>query len=64
MAAAVEIQKDGVRAGKSEPLFRIINFSYAVSRDGKRFLASVPEGDQQPDLPMVVVLNWAAKLSK
>jgi Tol biopolymer transport system component len=64
MAAGVEIQKDGIRAGNSEPLFRLFNFSYAVSRDGKRFLASVPEGDQQPDLPMVVVLNWAAKLPK
>lgn len=62
MAAGVELQKDGVRAGTPEPLFRLHSNSLSISRDGKRFLVSVPEGDQQADLPMVVVLNWARKL--
>ncbi len=64
LAAGVEIRKDGIRAGKSEPIFRLFNSSYAVSRDGKPFLVSEPEGDRKADLPMVVVLNWAAKLPK
>ena len=63
MAAPIELQAGGVKAGRPELLFRAPN-SGALSRDGKRFLVLAPEGDEPPSQPMVVVTNWAAGLGK
>jgi len=67
MAAAVELQAGGVKAGRGELLFRGGDGSFTPpqpSRDGKRFLEAIPEGGEAAGLPMVVVLNWAAGLGK
>ncbi len=61
MAAPIELPAGGVKAGRSELLFRA---PAALSRDGKRFLVLNPEGGEPPSLPMVVVQNWAAGLGK
>ena len=63
MAAPIELQDAGVKAGRPELLFRAPGVG-VLSRDGKRFLVQTPEGGEQPSLPMVVVQNWAAGLSK
>jgi Tol biopolymer transport system component len=60
MAASIDLQQAGVRAGQPQPLFRLPPSSFSPARDGKRFLVPEPEGGQQPDRPMVVQLNWAA----
>ena len=63
MAAPVELQVGGVKAGRPELLFRAPSTG-VLSRDGKRFLAQVPEGGEPPSLPMVVVEHWAEGLGK
>ena len=63
MAAPIELKAAGVKAGRTELLFRAPNFA-VPSRDGKRFLVMNPEGGEQPNLPMVVVQHWAAGLPK
>ena len=63
MAAPMELQAGGVKVGRPELLFRAPNPA-VLSRDGKRFLVLNPEGGEQPNLPMVVQLNWAAGLGK
>ena len=63
MAAPMELQAAGVKAGRPELLFRAPHPG-VLSRDGKRFLVQNPEGGDQPSLPMVVVQHWAAGLGK
>ncbi len=63
MAAPIELKAAGVKAGRTELLFRAPNFA-VPSRDVKRFLVMNPEGGEQPNLPMVVVQHWAAGLPK
>ena len=63
MAAPIELQAAGVKAGRPELLFRAPP-STASSLDGKRFLVLTPEGGDQSSLPMVVVEHWAAGLGK
>ena len=63
MAAPMELQAGGVKAGRPELLFRAPH-SGVLSRDGKRFLVLNPEGGEQTNLPMVVVEHWAAGLGK
>jgi len=62
MAAPVELQPAGVKAGRGEVLFRGGRSGAEPSRDGRRFLVLVPEGGEAAGLPMVVVQNWAAGL--
>jgi len=64
MAAQVELQVAEVKAGRGEALFRANSSAAEPSRDGRRFLVAVPEGGEAAELPMVVVLNWAAGLGK
>ncbi len=63
MAAPIELQAAGVKAGRTEQLFRS---PLVLSRDGKRFLviAAEEDGEQPTNLPMVVVEHWAAGLGK
>ena len=65
MAASIVLQAGGVQVGRAEPLFRATGQGYYFrsAKDGKRFLVAEPEGSQQ-ELPMVVQLNWAARLGK
>jgi Tol biopolymer transport system component len=66
MAASVELQAAGVRVSRTEALFRLPaneRAQYQPSRDGRRFLVYEPEGALQ-DRPMVVQLNWAARLGR
>ena len=63
MAAPIELQAEGVKAGRPELLFSAPP-PRALSSDGKRFLVQVPEGGEQLSLPMVVVEHWAAGLGK
>ncbi|MBL8295483.1 MAG: serine/threonine-protein kinase, partial [Bryobacterales bacterium] len=67
MAASVNLQGAAVQPGKPEPLFPLANFGttpFAPARDGQRFLVLEPDGGEQPDPPMVVVQNYAARLGK
>ena len=64
MAAPMELQAAGVKAGRPEPLFRAPTANNQLSRDGKRFLVMNPEGGEPPNLPMVVVEHWATGLGK
>ena len=67
MAASVELQPARVRVLRTEALFRLPTedlFSFfQPSRDGRRFLVYEPEGAPQ-FRPMVVQLNWAARLGR
>lgn len=62
MAAPVELQAAGVKAGRPERLFHTGTLGVEPSRDGRRLLVLMPEGEGA--LPMVVVENWAAGLGK
>ena len=66
MAASIELQPAGVRAGKQVPLYSISPNALLAgnSADGRRFLFLEPEGDAARDFPMVVIRNWAARLTK
>ncbi len=68
IAAGVELQASGVKVGRQEPVFRMplaTSFPYyQPAHDGQRFLVLEPEGEDLPDLPMVVVQHWAAGISK
>ena len=63
MAASMVLQAGGVQVGHAEALFRATGqFGYfASAKDGKRFLIAERDGSQQ-ELPMVVQLNYAARL--
>ena len=63
MAAPMELQAGGVKAGRPELLFRAPSLG-VLSRDGKRFLVQNPEGGEPANLPMVVVEHLAAGLGK
>ncbi len=68
MAASVELQGDGVKVGRAEELFVVSDaggfFNFRPSRDGKRFLEmDLPKGSD-PNPPMVVIQNWAARAGK
>jgi len=70
MAAPIELQPSVVKVGKPEELFRYptaagtVGFGvFEPAPDGRRFLATEPEGELR-DPPMVVILNWAAGLVK
>ena len=66
MAASVELQAARVRVLRTEALFRLPANErpfYEPSRDGRRFLVYEPEGALQ-GRPMVVQLNWAARLGR
>jgi len=39
-----------------------VRASYAVTKDGKRFLLNMPQ--EHPSPPITVVLNWTAGLKK
>jgi hypothetical protein len=47
-------------------LFRaeITGMSYAVTRDGQRFLIVVHQANLLPNAPVTVVTNWLTKISK
>jgi hypothetical protein len=62
MAASMDLQASAVRPGKPEPLFHLTSYYFDAARDGQRFLVLEPERGSQPDPPMVVVQNWAARL--
>ena len=68
MAASVELQAAGVRVLRTEALFRLPASDepfYQPSREGRRFLVYEPEGARAlQDRPMVVQLNWAARLGR
>ncbi|MBL8295042.1 MAG: protein kinase [Bryobacterales bacterium] len=67
-AASMSLEGAAVQPGKPEPLFqladRVGSARFAPARDGQRFLVLEPEGGEPPDLPMVVVQNWAARLGR
>ena len=67
MAASVELQAAGVRVGRTEALFRLptvdLLATFQPGHDGRQFLVQEPESAPQ-DRPMVVQLNWAARLGR
>jgi dipeptidyl aminopeptidase/acylaminoacyl peptidase len=65
MAASVELLAASVRPGRTEALFRLPDehVFFQPGRDGRRFLVYEPEGAPQYQ-PMVVQLNWAARLGR
>ena len=67
MAAAIETTRQ-FESGIPQPLFlsgatMFFHGQYAVTRDGKRFLANVPQQESSP-LPLTVVVNWLAAVQK
>ena len=68
MAAGIELQRDGVRVGRPQPLFPLPSVLgapvFQPSRDGQRFLVYEPASATSENEPMVVIQNWAARLEK
>lgn len=64
MAARIEPRGNGVQPGKPEALFPLTGGGFLPDRDGRRFLILEPEGGPQPEAPMLVVQNWAARLGR
>ena len=65
MAASIDLQPAGIRAGKQEPLFPIgTAYPFGNSADGRRFLFVEDAAGPAKELPMVVIRNWAARLAK
>jgi serine/threonine protein kinase len=66
MSAAIDTSKQ-FDAGLPQPLFksavRIDGRQYAVTKDGKRFLALVPDRDAAAE-PLTVVVNWPSSIQK
>ncbi len=67
MSARVNKVGSGLEVSQPHPLFRLNlvgeNAShYAVTRDGKRFVAIVSGQESSP--PLVLVQNWTAELKK
>jgi Tol biopolymer transport system component len=61
MAVPVTLGGQSLDVGVPQVLFRtpsLTRASYAVSRDGSRFLLSVPSEVSRTDVPLTVVLNW------
>ena len=64
MAASIVLPTVGVQVGRVEALFMTAGQSgYFSAKNGRRFLALEPEGSHQ-ELPMVVQLNYSARLAK
>jgi Tol biopolymer transport system component len=65
MAVPVTLGEQSPDLGLPQALFRtpsLTRASYAVSRDGARFLLSVPSEGSRTDVPLSVVLNWPTLL--
>jgi eukaryotic-like serine/threonine-protein kinase len=61
VAVSVKLGDQGPELGSPQVLFRsagLTRASYAVSRDGGRFLMPVPRESSQAEVPLSVVLNW------
>ncbi|MEZ5351912.1 MAG: hypothetical protein R2762_04695 [Bryobacteraceae bacterium] len=67
MAAPMELQADGVRLGRPQPLFRIpiagLRPYFQPSPDGQRFLVYEPVATSPQNRTIVVIQNWAARLA-
>ena len=70
MAVSVKTNGNNFEAGSPNPLFEVRlsapvtgGASYAVTRDGQRFLMNVVVDEASPS-PIVVVENWPAVLKK
>jgi Tol biopolymer transport system component len=65
MAVAVSTEPTFSVTGAPQALFKLPvvgSFGFAVSRDGERFLMTVPETDRAPLPPYRVILNWTSTL--
>jgi Tol biopolymer transport system component len=65
MAVPVPLGEQSPGLGLAQALFRtpsLTRASYAVSRDGARFLLSVQSEGSRTDVPLSVVLNWPTLL--
>jgi hypothetical protein len=65
MAVPVKLGEQSPDLGPPQALFRtpsLTRASYAVSRDGARFLLSVQGEGGRTDVPLSVVVNWPALL--
>jgi serine/threonine protein kinase len=67
MAAAVEAGPTGFRVTGVQRLFKAEwlsgNYGYDVSRDGQRFLLSMPD-EESANLPAKLVVNWTSALRR
>ena len=68
IAVSVNVNGKNFEAGSPNPLFEVRvtlggAASYAVTRDGQRFLMNAP-AEQSASLPAVVVQNWTGLLKK
>jgi hypothetical protein len=65
---AVDVKSNGatLEIGIPQRLFQAPAASdcWAVTADGKRFLITVPQGQQTAQIPITVELNWPAQLKK
>jgi len=67
MAVAVTFSGQSPELGVPRALFRmggLSRASYAVSRDGARFLVAVQSDGSRGDVPLSVVLNWPTLLQR
>ncbi len=62
-AASLEVKGGEMEVLKVETLLGPLDFAYAPSADGQRFLAVLPP-EGSTEAPLTVVQNWAADLKK
>ena len=67
MSAAIDTSRQ-FEAGLPQPLFKSAVLverrrQYAVTKDGKRFLALVPDRDALAE-PLTVVVNWPSSIQR
>ena len=63
MVASIEVGKDGLQVRNTEPLFKINDVDYNVSRDGNRFLIFKDVEDQLTPT-ITLIANWSKALQK
>jgi dipeptidyl aminopeptidase/acylaminoacyl peptidase len=63
MAAGIVLTSVSVEVGNPEPLFATPAVTWDMTRDGKRFLVSMPAPGELPT-PITIDLNWEAVLKR
>ena len=63
MSASIQLGKEGLQIGSTQPLFKTIRMIFDVSPDGKRFLV-YKEAEDQPGSAITIITNWSKALQK
>lgn len=63
MSASIQLGKNGLQVGDTQPLFKTSRMRFDVSPDGKRFLV-YKEAQDQPSSAITLITNWSGALQK